>query len=193
MGISNVTAGKPAVGGAVYVADVGSTMPTDASTALSTSTFTGLGYISEDGLKNEHSPEADTIKAWGGDVVLTVSEGTEDKFSFKLIEVLDVNVLKFVFGEDNVSGDLSTGITLTVNGDVPDTKALVIDMILRDGALKRVVIPEAQIAEVDEVEYTDGDAVGYDVTIIALPDDDGTTHTEYILRSTTSGESGEST
>lgn len=179
---TNVTAGKPAVGGAISVAPVGSALPTAATGALDAA-FKSLGYISEDGLSNEHSPDADTIKAWGGDVVLTVSEGTEDKFTFKLIEILNPEVLKFVFGDDNVTGDLATGIALTVNGNIPDDRALVIDMILRDGALKRVVVPCAQITEVDEVEYADDDAVGYDVTVMALPDADGNTHYEYILRS----------
>lgn len=196
---SNVTAGKPAVGGAVSVAPTGSTLPTDATTALTASSFSGayksLGYISEDGLKNEHSPETDNIKAWGGDVVLTVSEGTEDKFTFKLIEILNTDVLKFVFGDNNVSGSLATGITLNVNGAIPDAKAIVIDMVLRDGALKRIVIPYAQITEVDEIEYADDDAVGYDVTVMALPDASGNTHYEYIVRSSsgTSGTSGTST
>jgi len=191
MGISNVSAGKPAIGGAVYVAPVGTSMPTNASSTLG-SAFTGLGYISDDGLTNEHSPESDVVKAWGGDVVLTVNEGTEDKFTFKLIEILDVNVLKFVFGDSNVTGNLATGITLTVKGSIPETKSLVVDMVLRDKALKRIVIPNAQISEVAEVEYTDSDAVGYEVTVMALPDDNGTTHTEYILR-TASGQSGQST
>ena len=191
MGITNVSAGKPAIGGAVYVAPVGTSMPTNASSTLGAA-FTGLGYISDDGLTNEHSPESDVVKAWGGDVVLTVNEGTEDKFTFKLIEILDVNVLKFVFGDNNVTGTLATGITLKVNGSIPETKSLVVDMVLRDKALKRIVIPNAQISEVAEVEYTDSDAVGYEVTVMALPDDNGTTHTEYILR-TASGQSGQST
>lgn len=190
MGITNVSAGKPAIGGAVYVAPVSTSMPTNASSTLGAA-FTGLGYISDDGLTNEHSPESDVVKAWGGDVVLTVNEGTEDKFTFKLIEILDVNVLKFVFGDNNVTGTLATGITLTVNGSIPETKSLVVDMVLRDKALKRIVIPNAQISEVAEVEYADSDAVGYEVTVMALPDDNGTTHTEYILR-TASGQSGQS-
>lgn len=190
MGITNVSAGKPAIGGAVYVAPVGTSMPTNASSTLGAA-FTGLGYISDDGLTNEHSPESDVVKAWGGDVVLTVNEGTEDKFTFKLIEILDVNVLKFVFGDSNVTGTLATGITLKVNGSIPETKSLVVDMVLRDKALKRIVIPNAQISEVAEVEYADSDAVGYEVTVIALPDDDSNTHYEYILR-TASGQSGQS-
>lgn len=55
-------------------------------------------------------------------------------------------------------------------------------MVLRDGAVKRVVIPNGKISEVGDVQYTDSDAVGYEITITAMPDTAGNTHYEYIQR-----------
>ena len=91
----NVTTGKPRTAGAVWRAPLGSTLPTDAKTALDAA-FVCLGYVSEDGLSNSNAPDSDTVKAWGGDPVLYTSNGKEDTFGLTLIEAANVEVLKAV-------------------------------------------------------------------------------------------------
>ena len=66
---ANVTAGIPKVGGAFFHAPLGTDLPTDAKTALDAA-FKNLGYISEDGLTESTSIDTNTVKAWGGDVVI---------------------------------------------------------------------------------------------------------------------------
>ena len=180
---NKVTQAKPKVGGAVFVAPVGVTLPTDAVTALDPA-FEALGYISEDGLTNANSPEHEEIKAWGGDIVLTPQSGKPDTFAFKLIEALNLYVIKFVYGEQNVAGTLATGIEVEAKASESPQRALVVDMILKGGALKRIVVPCGQITEVGEIVYSDADAVGYEITFTAFPDETETTHYEYILQTT---------
>ena len=180
--VGNVSAGKPAIGGAVWRAAMGTTAPTDATTALDNA-FKALGYCSEDGLTNSNSPDTSDIKAWGGDTVLNIQEEKTDTFQFTLIEVLNVEVLKAVYGSGNVTGTLATGITVEANAEEPEEGVWAIDMVMNSNTVKRIVIPHGKISEIGDIEYTDSDAVGYEVTITALPDEDGNTHYEYIKQS----------
>lgn len=179
--VSNVTAGKPKVAGAIYRAALSSnlTIPTDAEAALAAD-FKALGYASEDGVVNSNSPESDDIKAWGGDVVLSLQTGKEDTWKVTLIEVLNTDVLSAVYGSSNVSGTLAAGLTITANSDEAEEACWVFDMVLRGGIAKRVVLPDAKISEIGDITYKDDDVVGYEITLTAMPDSSGNTHYEYL-------------
>ena len=89
--VENVTAAKPKIGGSVHVVTLGTALPEDAVSELSAE-FNNLGYISEDGVKNENTPNTEQVKAWGGDVVLNAQTEKKDNLSWKLIEGLNVAV-----------------------------------------------------------------------------------------------------
>ena len=177
--VTNVTAAKPKVGGAVYRAPLGSTLPTDASTALDAA-FKALGYLTEDGVINSNSPESDTVNAWGGDTVLSLQKSKSDSFKFNLMETLNLEVLKSIYGDDNVTGTLAAGIVVNANSDEQAEYVWVFEMVMRSGVLKRIVVPQGKISEIGDITYSDGDAVGYDTTVMASPDASGNTHYEYI-------------
>lgn len=182
MATSNlVSVGKPAVAGAIFVAPIGTALPTTATATLNAS-FVDLGYASEDGITNSMAKESSTIKAWGGDDVLPLQTGFTDTFAFTLIESLNADVLKTVFTDDNVSGDLATGIAVAVDGKENPQMSWVVDMFLRDGGKKRIVIPSASITEIAEVTYKDDTVIGYNVTLTAMRDASGKAHYEYTIR-----------
>lgn len=175
---AQVTAGKPKVGGHVFRAPLGTTLPTDASTALGDA-FKDMGYISSDGVKNNNTPNSETINAWGGTPVLNIQSSREDTYQMKFISALNLEVQKMVYGDDNVSGTLSTGVTVNANAKELDDYVYVIEMIAKGNVLHRVVIPSAHPTSVAEITYVDNDAVGYDVTLSCAADDSGNTHYEY--------------
>lgn len=177
--VTNVSTGKPKISGAMYIAPVGTALPTDATSVLDNA-FQALGYVSEDGLTNDNTPESENIRAWGGDVVLTPVTSRDDTFQYTLIECTNVNVLKHVYGDDNVTGSLATGITVQANNKQMANHSVVIDMVLRDDAVKRIVIPSGAVTSVGTITYKDDTAIGYQTTLSCQADSDGNTHYEYI-------------
>lgn len=179
--VTNVSAGKPNITGAIYRAPLGTTLPTDAVTALNEA-FACMGYASDAGMVNSSNRESTDIKAWGGDTVLNLQTGYTDTFKFTLYEALNVDVLKTVYGDDNVTGTLSTGITVKANSEEHEDCCWVVEMVLRNDAVKRIVIPVGKVTAVGDVTYSDSAAIGYETTVLASPDSQGNTHYEYIKR-----------
>lgn len=181
MNAKYVTAAKPKKGGAVFRAPVGTILPTDAESQLNEA-FKGLGYISTDGVTNANSPTSNKLTAWGGDTVLNSTADRPDDFKFKLIEGINPEVLKTVYGDDNVEGNTETGMTVKVGSADPEQFAWVLDMVQKGSIAKRIVIPAASLSALEEIKYIDSDAVGYGVTISAVPDVAGFTHYEYFKK-----------
>lgn len=177
---TNVTAGKPKKGGHAYRAPIGTKLPVSATEELDNG-FASLGYFSEDGLTNANSPTTEKVKAWGGDTVLNHQTEKPDTFKFTMIEALNVNVLKSVYGDHNVTGDLTSGIHVRANSDEQQEYAWVFDMVLKGNVAKRIVVPYASVTAVGEIVYADNKTIGYDTTISAVPDEGGDTHHEYII------------
>lgn len=183
--VTNVSTGKPKIGGAIYRAarTANLVIPTTASAELSTD-YKCLGYVSEDGLKNNMTTDSDKVKAWGGDTVLAYQKGKEDVFTFSLLEVLNDDVLKTVFGDSNVTITAATttapkSVAVAVNNTELNESVWVIDMIMRGNNPRRIVIPYGKVTDIGEITYKDDDVVKYDVSLQAMPDTAGNSHYEY--------------
>ena len=176
---SNVSTGKPAVGGAIFVAPAGTTVPTDATTPLA-GAFVGLGYVSEDGLTNTVETDTNDVNAWGGDTVLSEQTSYKETFGFGLIETKEAALAQY-YGPENVEVDGSGNITVKHNGRTLPEQVAVVETVLSDGRVKRTVIPKAKMSDRSgDVTYTDGDAVTYPIVWNAKPDQNGDTAIDYI-------------
>ena len=177
---TNVTAGKPKTTGAVFTAPVGTTAPTNATTALG-NTFKDLGFVSTDGVTRSTSKSTTNIKEWGGGTVLIAEDEKTVTVKLKLIEYMNADVQGFVHGTDNVSGTLTAGIHVGINDDEAEEHMVVIDQVMRGGVPQRMVIHRGVITEIGDVVYKGNDAVAYDLTILAMiPASGGNKIDEYI-------------
>ena len=167
---SNVLDGKPKVTGGVRYARGLTEFPVDASSSLAASVL-DAGYVSEDGLVETVDASDDKIKAWGGDIVKIVRTEHSVSYTFTLIESKNANALKLLFGEENVT---ITGGKITVNktATMIPRASFIFDM--RDGKEDiRILVKDGQPSISGDVNFTDGDAIGYEVTVEAFPDADG--------------------
>ena len=92
-------------------------------------------------LTNSNSPKSDSIPAWGGDKVLYYQTAKDDTFGFMLIEAMNEDVLKTVYGDKNVTGTLADGLTVKATAVEAADSVWVVETILRGGAVKRVRDP----------------------------------------------------
>lgn len=177
---SNVTTAKQGTTGTIWRAPKGTTLPTDATTALNEA-FKNLGHISEDGVTFSDSKDSQEIKNMSGDTVLTVLNGTTSTMAFSLLEGLSAEVLKAAYGDSAVTGTtLAGGISAAVSGAEPDECVWVFETVLRGGVLKRVVIPAGKVTEIGDVVYKNDEALAYELTVTASADASGNTRYEYI-------------
>lgn len=171
--VANVLAGKPLATGGVLVAPLGTGLPEDATESLDVA-FKALGYVSEEGLTETTERATEKIKAWGGDTVKIVQTDFSVTYSFTLYESLNSDVLKTIYGDDNVTTTNPGGSTLhevKIHGEPLPAKAFVFEV--KDGDARiRIAVPNAQVTELGEITYSDESVVGYPITIEALRDSD---------------------
>lgn len=176
---ANVTTGKHLVDGGIYFAPAGTTLPTDATTALG-STFTNLGYISEDGVTIQYTRTSEDMKEWNGDVIDTLTTEHGVAFKAKFLESVKPEVLKVIYGDDNVTVATGGAITVNVNANDLDEYVFVIDTVVKGDRKQRRVFPRGKLTELGDVVMSANEATAFDATITALVGSDGDKEKLYI-------------
>ena len=172
----NVAAAKPFAGGGIYWAPLSTALPTDEATALPAA-FKPLGFVSEDGVQPTRDTSIEKIKAWGGDIVAALLADESRSFEFTLLEVFYEEVLKFVYGAENVTitaptASVGTKYAVTDKGGKRGNVLLVFDM--RHGSKRRrLVVPIADYNLTGEQPYVDNALTAYTVTVEAIKDSSG--------------------
>ena len=178
MDSSNVSFGKGKATGAVFLAPKGTTVPTDATTALA-GAYVNMGYISEDGYAYEMSTDTEEIKDWNGRTVLTEQSSYTETYTVNFLET-KADTLKAIFGAANVT-EAGGVITVKSTGAALEEHVLVIEVALTGGRVNRIVVPHAKIADRSgTITFSATEALKYPAIFSASPDTAGNYHSEYI-------------
>lgn len=169
--------GAPISGG-IYSGDTDSDYPQDAIEEIGEE-LDRLGFLSDEGYSLTRDKSNEEIRRWGGQIFRTVQTEFSETLNFEFLEGDKIEVLKEVFGPNNVSGTLETGITIKHNEETLPSRTFVFDM--KDGGKRRrLVVPNGQITETEDVTYSHSDVVRYGVTVTCYPNEDGDCAYEYI-------------
>ncbi|MGW4718878.1 phage tail tube protein [Nocardia sp. NPDC004260] len=180
-----VAAPRPGGVGVFSRAALGTTLPTDASTALETvaaGLYKDHGFLGEEGLVITETRDTTDHKAFGGDTVATTQDNYDWSVKVVLLEDGNLEVLKTTFGDDNVS-NVGGVITVKHNKARLPRSVFVLDTIGDNGRLKRQVIPVGQVTTVGDITLVHTDLVKYELTVKAYPNGDGDNVLEYIEES----------
>ena len=151
---------RVAVDGIVSTAPNGtSTPPTSAVSALA-NPWVDLGYVSEDGVTEATAQSNEKIRAWqNGKAVRTVITEGETSYQLTLIQT-NKDTVALYYGAD-VAADGS----IIVN-PMKERPLFELNLDVIDGDdIVRAYAPEAQVSEVGDQVYSNGVAIGYEVTI----------------------------
>lgn len=177
MNAAQVTVGAAAATGAIFVAPKGTTLPTDATTALG-STFVLLGFTSDAGVQISEDGSTETIHAWEGRVaVYNVRTEYTESISFTPIQC-NADVAKLTWGDDMVVSGANGALTVKHHGGTLEPVVIAIETTPREGIVRRYV-GTFQLTERGEVTLDGTQVDGRQLTFDAIPDASGVTMYEY--------------
>ncbi|CKH13872.1 hypothetical protein PXH78_26960 [Mycolicibacterium smegmatis] len=174
----NVYAAEPLATGSCLVAPLGTEGPTSATEELDPA-FVDLGHVGEDGFTETAERSVDKKKNFGGKTVKILQTDYTHTFSFTLLESLNADVLKAIYGEDNVTvtaANAMHGVQIEVkkNSRKLPHMSWVIDTTDSElNAFYRNYIPDGQIISVGDVTIVHTDTIMYEVELEAFEDASG--------------------
>lgn len=167
---SNVLVGAPDVNasGGLLIGEVqkdATNFPKDASSPIPT----GLkakpgGFIGEDGLTKTVDRSTEKIKDWNKDTVIVLETDHSVVVKFTFLEAANANVLKAVYGKDNVKIEGKNIQVADAAGELPHF-SLVAEMNGGEGKKARIFVPDGQVTNVADITFKKDDVIKYEVEI----------------------------
>lgn len=186
--VGNVFAAEPSAAGAAFVAPLGTTLPTSVDGALDAA-FVGLGYVGEDGITETSERSTDEKKDMGGRIVKVLQTQYNHSFKFVLLESLNADVLKAIYGASNVTvtpadGTHGTQVKVRKTSKKLPHQTWVFDTIDSELSAKyRNCVADGQVISVGDVTLASKDTIEYEVELKVFESSTG----EYVTTYTDDG------
>ncbi len=154
-------------GPGIWMAPVGTSAPTDATTALPVDWST-LGYLSEDGVTLSQSTNSEDIYPWQGrSPVRTMITERNLAMEFSMFEFNEQN-LQLYFGMEQAAQGTADAWSLNVVSNAPaQIYSFVIDVADLDVKV-RYYIPRGSLSDAGDLEITDSGVMALPVTLKTL-------------------------
>lgn len=183
----NVVLAKPlSVVGGVFVGPT-TEVPTDGTTALPES-FKTVGFLTTDAVTRTIEREIENIYAWGGYLLAASVSESSCSVEFQCAEYLNDEAQALLYGRDNVvvtgSGTKDDPKVMTISGkigELPEHSCVVIE-VRAENATGRIVYPDFQVTEYEDVALTETEPTVVPVKGLAFVDDSGAAFHEYWVR-----------
>lgn len=158
--------------GVVYSAVVGSTGPTDVTTALNAS-WTNLGYVTEDGVSITPKVDLKPISAWQSPMPVKYAlNSTSMEVKFKLMQTNKEIMAVYYPGSAWVNG--ASGIATLTMPASPTISSLEIALVVEftdDNSEKgRLYIARAIVSDREATKLTRSDVTEFGLTVMAMAD-----------------------
>lgn len=144
--------------GKIYHAPLLTPLPVDTTTALNVA-FKEVGYISDEGLSADPEESTSDIRAWGGDLVRRMITEYGETYGFTMLET---NV-------DSVAAYFGNGTATAWEGKQIVIRKSWVFHITDGAAVRRIVLPDAEVTDRGAITYATTDAIAYPVTVSTYP------------------------
>ena len=164
---------SPRAAGSIMRAPLGTALPTTSYATLPV-TWLDLGYADENGLRQKENRSNTDVFVWGGALGGTIQDKYDRTMDFKLMQLMNAQVLATAYGINNVSVIPATSqqgneIAVKMNPNLLDTQSWIFDGFF-NAMLVRIVIPIGRVIAIGEVDLTHKMFSNIACTMKAYPD-----------------------
>ena len=169
--MTDATNARVGITGAVRVAPLGTTLPTDAVSALDAA-FDDLGYLSEDGVTLGFDDSVQNVFAWqNATLIRSITSQSITSLSFSMIEIKGVT-LEFFHRGSTMTEVAADNFRLDIKPPVAAPRIVVVDVI--DGLNSiRYSFGNAEVVSRGEVPINNSNLLMLPVTLNFYPDSNG--------------------